>query len=143
TANQNLENVLQRLPQNDRYSFNFGGASQLIDGILLTKPLAEELDSIAIQHLNADYPDTYQLSTASNRLAFKSTDHDPAIAIFNHMPEIDEAVKTEIIENAAAESQSVDESNIQSNFDYRWFLIPMAFFLIVTGWVIISNRRSR
>ena len=77
------ENVLRRLPADEQYSFNFGGVSQLIDGILVTPELAGRLSAVRIFHVNADFPDAWGEDLTSARIAYKSSDHDPALAIFN------------------------------------------------------------
>lgn len=142
TENQNLENVLQRLPTNQRYSFNFGGASQLIDGILLTQPLADQVTDVTIQHLNADYPDAFQLNTASNALPFKSTDHDPAVVIFSAAPPLAEDEKVEIVEQISEVNDLNNPAEITQGFDYRWFAIPIILFVLISIWVLFRRKST-
>lgn len=76
-----LTNLLNQLPEASRYSFNFGGVRQLIDGILVSPALQARVTAVAIQHTNADYPDLWSSNTDAY-LPYKSSDHDPSIAIF-------------------------------------------------------------
>ncbi|MEM7799908.1 MAG: lamin tail domain-containing protein, partial [Chloroflexota bacterium] len=45
-----LENVLRRLPAEESYTFNFGGAAQMIDGILLPPESAALISEVEILH---------------------------------------------------------------------------------------------
>ncbi len=82
TENGRLHNVLAQIPLEQRYSYNFGGAAQLIDGILVSPALAETLATATILHVNADYPDSLGDDTSPAHLHYKSTDHDLSLAIF-------------------------------------------------------------
>lgn len=62
-----FENLMLRLPVGQRYSFNFEGASQLIDHVIAS-PEAARRAEVEIVHLNADCP-------ASER----SSDHDAVV----------------------------------------------------------------
>lgn len=75
-----LSNVLSLVPEAERYSYVFSGASQLIDSLLVTPALQEQLASVMIVHTNADYPDI--LGDDLNN-PYKATDHDIPYAIFN------------------------------------------------------------
>lgn len=89
TEDGKLENVLRRVPAEEQYSFNFGGVSQLIDGILLSEPLASRVDAVQLFHINADFPDAWSNETGEALLPFKSTDHDPAVVVLDFSPQID------------------------------------------------------
>jgi hypothetical protein len=82
TAN-GLTNVLLQVPDGQRYSFNFGGISQLIDGILVTENLADAVADVAIQHTNADFPDSLGQDISPANLAYKTTDHDLPLLVLN------------------------------------------------------------
>ncbi|WP_420644661.1 lamin tail domain-containing protein [Candidatus Leptofilum sp.] len=81
TENSNLENVLLRLPDETRYTFVFGGVSQLIDGILLSPALQDDVADVMILHVNADYPDALGVDVSPTALPFKTTDHDLPLLI--------------------------------------------------------------
>ncbi|GMU65127.1 MAG: hypothetical protein AMXMBFR36_14010 [Acidobacteriota bacterium] len=65
-----LTNLVERLPEETRYTFNFEGGSAAIDHIAVSPALAAGAEIEAV-HLNADCPD-----------ALRSSDHDPLVARF-------------------------------------------------------------
>jgi uncharacterized protein len=81
-ADGRLHNILAQIPLPERYSYVYGGASQLIDGLLVTSPLAGALVTTTILHLNADYPYSLSRDLSPAALPFKATDHDLPLAIF-------------------------------------------------------------
>ncbi|MCB8925341.1 MAG: lamin tail domain-containing protein [Ardenticatenaceae bacterium] len=81
--NGNMENVLLRLPDETRYSYVFGGVSQLIDGIFITPALQDDVADVMILHVNADYPDALAVNVSPEALLFKTTDHDLPLLILN------------------------------------------------------------
>lgn len=82
TDNGRLINALLQIPDEERYSFIFGGRAQLIDGILLSPALATRVDWVRIQHVNADFPAGWAGDVSDERLAFRSSDHDlPLLAL--------------------------------------------------------------
>ncbi len=70
-AESGLINLVERVAQPERYTYNFEGNSQAIDHILVSPALAELCSAVEILHLNADYP--------SSR---RSSDHDAVLARF-------------------------------------------------------------
>lgn len=79
--NGRLENVLLWLPDEMRYSYVFGGVSQLIDGIFVTPALQDNVAQVQILHVNADYPDALAVDVSPDTLPFKTTDHDLPLLI--------------------------------------------------------------
>lgn len=73
TETGQLENVLLSLPAEQRYTFVFGGASQLLDDLLLSPALVAEVAHVEIVHANADYPAGWALEPT---IPFHSSDHD-------------------------------------------------------------------
>lgn len=71
-----LTNVLLQVPEAERYSYVFGGVSQLIDGLLVSPAVVEEVVAVSIQHTNADYPQAWSRDLAPARLPYRATDHD-------------------------------------------------------------------
>jgi endonuclease/exonuclease/phosphatase family metal-dependent hydrolase len=80
TKERRLEHVLARLPADEQYSYNFAGAAQLIDWILLSAPLAERVVATTIAHVNADYPYTLTADTGSG-ISYRASDHDFPIVV--------------------------------------------------------------
>jgi predicted extracellular nuclease len=65
-----LENLMERLPVADRYTYVYQGASQTLDHILASPWLAARAEIDAV-HVNADFP-----------ISERSSDHDPVVARF-------------------------------------------------------------
>ncbi|WP_340027205.1 5'-nucleotidase C-terminal domain-containing protein [Paenibacillus sp. FSL H7-0940] len=64
-----LDNLVNELPENQRYSYIYDGNSQTLDHILVSKNLTETA-AIEVVHVNADF------ETADGRVS----DHDPLLA---------------------------------------------------------------
>jgi predicted extracellular nuclease len=82
-AESGLSNALTMVPAEDRYSFVFSGASQLIDGLFLSPPLAERLITTTILHVNADFPDILTGDITPTGLPHQVTDHDLPLVILD------------------------------------------------------------
>jgi len=67
----NLTDVVELLPVEEQYTYVYEGNSQVLDHILVTKPLENWLSEVDIVHLNAEF-------LASQR----TSDHDPVLAYF-------------------------------------------------------------
>jgi len=63
-----LANLINDVPEGERYTFNFEGNSQVLDHILATENLASDAE-IDIVHTNVDFPDPV-------------SDHEPVVAGF-------------------------------------------------------------
>ncbi len=79
-------NALGAVPLAERYSYNFGGVVELIDGVLLSPALAAEVGAATILHVNADYPVGWRLDAVWPRLAFRATDHDTPWVVLGQWP---------------------------------------------------------
>ncbi|MBK8987313.1 MAG: lamin tail domain-containing protein [Chloroflexi bacterium] len=82
TADGRLVNLLAQVPLPERYSYVYGGAAQLIDGLLVSPALVEMMTAVTIQHVNADFPDSLGHDLSPTGLSYKSTDHDLPLALF-------------------------------------------------------------
>ncbi|WP_368974820.1 5'-nucleotidase C-terminal domain-containing protein [Caldifermentibacillus hisashii] len=67
-----LENLIDRVPLKDRYTYNYEGNSQVLDHILTTKDIANDAQ-VEILHLNASYMEEHG----------RVSDHDPVLAQLN------------------------------------------------------------
>lgn len=67
--NRHMTNMINHLPEEDRYSYVFQGNSQVLDHILVSNNLAKATEIDAI-HINADFTD----------MAGRASDHDPILA---------------------------------------------------------------
>ncbi|HEY9763220.1 MAG TPA: choice-of-anchor I family protein [Trichocoleus sp.] len=65
-----LTALIETLPENERYTYNFQGNAQTLDHILASKNLVSLLDGFDVVHINSEFAD--QIS-----------DHDPVVAQFN------------------------------------------------------------
>jgi uncharacterized protein len=75
-ADGRLSNVLARVPEEERYSFVFGGASQLIDGMLLSPSLLRQVAAVTLVHNNADFPASLAADITPGAIAYRTADHD-------------------------------------------------------------------
>ena len=66
-----LDNLVLTLPEEERYDYIFEGNGQVLDHILVSDALLEDLESFNILHINCEFSYTDRLS-----------DHDPIIATF-------------------------------------------------------------
>lgn len=67
---EELWNLTEKLPVNDRYTTNHNGNSQSLDYILVNKSLLDRFDRVEVIHLNSDF---------MGRLS----DHDPVLSRFH------------------------------------------------------------
>lgn len=74
-----LHDAMQQVSANDRYSYIFDGASQLVDGILVSPALVHRIESVNIAHVNADHPYSLALDVSPAGLPFHASDHDPVL----------------------------------------------------------------
>jgi hypothetical protein len=65
-----LQNLIETLPENERYTYNFQGNAQVLDHILASNNLAENLAGFDVVHINSEFAD-------------QDSDHDPSVARFN------------------------------------------------------------
>ncbi|MEM9056637.1 MAG: endonuclease/exonuclease/phosphatase family protein, partial [Pseudomonadota bacterium] len=70
-----LENLTERLGDNERYTFNFQGNSQLLDHILVSPALSGSARFDAV-HVNSESAD----------VATRGSDHDPVVAALEFVP---------------------------------------------------------
>ncbi len=72
TLEQNLTNLTETLPENERYTFIFQGNSQSLDHILVSDSLTQGAE-FDIVHVNSEFVETDQ----------RASDHDPLIVRLN------------------------------------------------------------
>jgi uncharacterized protein len=65
-----LNTLVETLPQNERYTYNFEGNAQTLDHILVSNNLLSKLDGYDVVHINSEFAD-------------QDSDHDPSVARFN------------------------------------------------------------
>jgi len=98
---ENLTNLTETLPEDERYTFIFQGNSQALDHILVSDNLAEgaEFDEV---HVNAEFAETDQ----------RASDHDPILAQLTlERPEgIEDCIGAEALEIARFLSSEVKDT---------------------------------
>lgn len=70
-----LSSLIETLPQNERYTYNFEGNAQVLDHILVSGNLLSKLDAYDVVHINSEFAD-------------QDSDHDPSVARFNIGPSV-------------------------------------------------------
>ena len=86
-----LKTLIETLPENERYTYNFQGNAQTLDQILVSSHLFNQLNGFDVVHINSEFVD--QIS-----------DHDPSIARFrfNSAPTALALSATSVDENVPA-----------------------------------------
>lgn len=74
---RHMTNMINKLPENDRYTYVFQGNSQVLDHILVSNNLAAKTEVDAI-HINADFTD----------MAGRASDHDPVLVQVDIKPTV-------------------------------------------------------
>lgn len=130
-----LIDMMQQVPENERYSFIFSGASQLIDGMLVSPALAERVAAVTIVHIDADYPDSLELDTSPEGIPFKMADHDIPYMIV----QLDESVEVIApVETVAAPVDSMSGTEIAGIAGGALVAIALA----VAAFIAIRRRKS-
>ncbi|NEU79412.1 SdiA-regulated domain-containing protein [Nostoc sp. UIC 10630] len=65
-----LTSLIETLPANERYTYNFEGNAQTLDHLLVSSNLLGKLDAYDVVHVNSEFAD-------------QDSDHDPSVARFN------------------------------------------------------------
>jgi hypothetical protein len=128
TGNGRLSNPLAQIPLPQRYSFIFSGAAQLIDGILLSSTLADEVAFATIQHVNADFPDVLAADPTS---PYHASDHDLPLIVLNGEQIVATAVPGPIPSPSPPPSPS---------FNWLW-LVALGGLVLVGGTAVYLTRR--
>lgn len=80
-----FDNLLQRVPASERYTYVFDGLSGALDHALVSQALAPRVSGVTIWHINADEPAILDYNTENkpdDRYAptpFRASDHDPVL----------------------------------------------------------------
>jgi endonuclease/exonuclease/phosphatase family metal-dependent hydrolase len=90
-----LYDTVQKIPSHERYSYIFDGASQLMDGILVSPALVHRIADVAIMHINADYPIAYAFDESIAAFPYHVSDHDPLVITINNYSPSGEEVSAE------------------------------------------------
>jgi len=77
-----LQHIFEIIPEVERYSYIYQGASQTLDHILVTPNLFEYLVRTEVLHVNADYAPP----EVGDESPMRKSDHDPVVATFSLNP---------------------------------------------------------
>ncbi len=91
-----LTSLIETLPENERYTYNFQGNSQTLDHILVSNNLLSKLDGYDVVHVNSEFFD-------------QDSDHDPSVARFNFA-----------VNNAPQVVQPIDDQIISTNKSFSF-----------------------
>ncbi|MBD2525077.1 SdiA-regulated domain-containing protein [Nostoc sp. FACHB-133] len=106
-----LTSLIETLPANERYTYNFEGNAQTLDHLLVSSNLLGKLDAYDVVHVNSEFAD-------------QDSDHDPSVARFNlnDAPTAIALSATNINENVAANTVigtfSTIDPDIGNTFTY-------------------------
>ena len=67
SGSTSLTTLIETLPANEQYTYNFDGNAQVLDHILVSSNLSQKLDGYDVVHINSEFAD-------------QDSDHDPSVA---------------------------------------------------------------
>lgn len=123
-----LDNALGQVAENERYSYIFSGASQLIDGLLLSPALVERLVNVQLVHVNADFPDNWQTDITPDHLPYRSTDHDLPLMVLQLDPPLPTPSP---IPPAPPTATPIPPSPANTSSNFNWLYAAGGFLLAV------------
>ncbi|RCJ42704.1 hypothetical protein A6770_07440 [Nostoc minutum NIES-26] len=98
-----LNTLIETLPKNERYTYNFEGNAQTLDHILVSNNLLNKLDEYDVVHINSEFYD-------------QDSDHDPSLARFNlpanNAPQVVQPIDDQIISTNKSFSFNVSNTFI-------------------------------
>ncbi|WP_397537136.1 endonuclease [Rummeliibacillus pycnus] len=105
---KHMTNMINKVPEDDRYTYLFQGNSQVLDHILVSNNLAKST-KIDILHINSDFTD----------MAGRASDHDPVMVQLDLSGKSDEIVpeKTYNLANIREKELTFSEPSISVNFE--------------------------
>jgi predicted extracellular nuclease len=128
TKDGRLTNLLARVPIEQRYSFVFSGAAQLLDGLLVSPILVNAVDSVSIQHVNADFPAALATDPQS---AYHATDHDLPLMVLNLAAEM-----------AIATAVPPPTPSGPVAFNGLWLVVALGGLAVLGGTAVFLRRKS-
>lgn len=142
-----LTNVLWQVPEEQRYTFVFSGASQLIDGMLIAPGLLDRVAAVDILHTNADFPDAWGSDLSAERIAYKSTDHDiPLLILQWETAAVPGEVETTPVATATSEAVPVEDDGEPDSAENPFITIAAAvilFGLFALGGFLFWRQRRK
>lgn len=137
-----LQNALAFIPEAERYSFVFSGASQLIDAIFLSPPLAGRLVTPLILHVNADFPDILGGDTSPENIAHKTTDHDLPFVILDWTWAETEVAAATVVPIITEEGEAERGEDSAAAIPGIWLGVSLVLISSGLGFIFILHRRA-
>lgn len=149
-----LQNTALQIPLEQRYTYNFGGVSQLLDAILVSPALAPHVVSSGILHLNADYPAGWDDDLETG---YRSSDHDipfiildtlmeeqqrPAATATKQQPATPGVSPTVVEPPTATVAAPTESSDTRRDFSGAFVVLTIGA-LVVTAALIYRGSRAR
>ena len=106
-----LQDLVDTLPQNERYSYVFEGNSQTLDHILSTPALLANPHAFDVVHVNAEFSD-------------QASDHDPAVlrVTLNARPSVAAGGPYSLVEGASTQLSAMGSDPEGDALTYAWDL---------------------
>lgn len=79
-VNPDLTNLVDKIKEDTRYSYLFGGNAQVLDHFLISPALLKSARGFGFAHINVDFPEIYR--NDPNRVE-RFSDHDAPVAFFS------------------------------------------------------------
>ncbi len=156
---EQLTSIMDRIPEEERYSYIYSGAGQLLDNVFVSAPMLEYVDAVMIQHVNADYPYSWGEGDDAAMMPYRSTDHDLPLVVVNlpAMPVEEEVAitpeaegvemeATAVLKPTTVPSQTADEpaETEKSVSNFIWMIGGMlSGFIIGAGMLFFNSKRSK
>jgi hypothetical protein len=132
-SNSGLFNVLRLLPEEERYTYVFGGISQLIDGIFVSPDVEPLINTVTILHSNADYPDIFGSSLEPELMPFRASDHDiPLVVLDLDTADVHEVKPGEALSATVAAADNTPVEDRGANRD-RALVIGGVLMMVLAG----------
>jgi predicted extracellular nuclease/uncharacterized protein YjiK len=126
-----LTALIETLPQNERYTYNFEGNAQTLDHLLVSGNLLNQLDGFDVVHINSEFAD-------------QVSDHDPSVARFrfNSAPTAFALSGNSVNENVAANTPigSFTTTDVDPGNTFTYTLVAGAGSTNNSAFTITNNQ---
>ena len=89
TGPTSLTTLIETLPANEQYTYNFDGNAQVLDHIVVSSGLRQKLDGYDVVHINSEFYD-------------QDSDHDPSVARFTIEPDLTTSIAVDNLNFSSA-----------------------------------------
>jgi predicted extracellular nuclease len=138
TAGNMLVNILLRVPRQERYSYIFGGASQLLDMVLVSPSVVDEVALTTIVHVNADYPAGW---ANDPKIPFHVSDHDIPLVVFSSATVPPESATAMATATALATPGAVQTQAAGLGQSWVLLVVIVGFVAVAIGALLVLRGR--